>query len=1109
MAPEVNYYVTEDPPLRIVPPCHNSPQSCSLSAHAFTEHRMTSHHCSLRRRTTSSRSLPGLRYVFPLAALFGFFFSNELIVTPVLAADAAIDEDDEFEVPPPGLIATYTRAGSSEPRVTRMEPMAAVLLAADESPDPRLAPRNWTAHWSGQLQILQPGKYRFSAILAGSVKLQVGEQVVFEADTTEPKEVTGDEYNFPFGLYNISIDYTPVASDARLRLMWESDQFAKEPLPAASLSHKKDEWSVDDPEGWLSPFAHGELLAEEYSCLACHTASDAVPLTQTMSYRAGPRLEHISPRLKPAWIYAWLGDPQSFRHEAVMPQLFADDPPSDAQRYALATYLGATSTGEDDSQTSLSADKAAAGQQLFERVGCAVCHEKQGERPARATLNKLSQKTTPEQLTEFLQDPLAIDPAGRMPHMFLTGEEAQDLAVYLLARDGEETDSLKLPTQPAAKDLHAAFASTEPSSEALKAFDGLAFDIQINTLAEAALKQRQCVNCHNVRGADGKPVEKTRMAKHDMAGVAQAVQSDAASLGCLADASPGQGTPKFSEELRQSDDLRTFLAALPQTSGASSPAHEGLLTLERFQCIRCHDYNGQGGLTPEYAAQQLAEQTEAAAELIHPPTLTGVAHKLLAPQLKGTLVEGSRARPWMDLRMPGFPKQSMAPMPARLAALEGDPLVEENPAGEVDDSLIEAGQTLISSQGFGCTKCHDLAGQAGTGTRGPDLANVPDRVGYDWYLRWMTDPQRMQPGTRMPTVFFQGQSPYQDVLGGDPQKQREAMWAFLRVAAERPALVEAMPDSSVPEELATASMPRVMRTFLPNLSPRAMAIRYPSGIHLTYDAQSCRLGYAWQGEFLNLDPVWTERGGREAGIDGEILWRSPAGFPWEVTAGDASPPEFAGRGEDIALGAMLPDDKKFYPTRLDFLGYHLTPNGPRFEFELFDKVAAPPGAAPAEDRKRLAHFTENVRTFATTTLQGVIRETTIDAADDSLIWLNVADCETPPRIHNLEGETQTLEPNQPVPAAAAICEVTQGGAPLLISATDTSPDTTWVLVPAESGFRLLLKVPASEDGSKLTITTAVPSEQTPEAVAQAIAELRTQPQAPLNLQHSPNTERSN
>ena len=70
--------------------------------------------------------------------------------------------------------------------------------------------------------------------------------------------------------------------------------------------------------------------------------------------------------------------------------------------------------------------------------------------------------------------------------------------------------------------------------------------------------------------------------------------------------------------------------------------------------------------------------------------------------------------------------------------------------------------------------------------RGPDLANVPGRIRHPWYLRWIHDPQRIQQGTRMPTIFLNGESPYKDVLNGDPDQQREAIWKYLTLAKSLP-----------------------------------------------------------------------------------------------------------------------------------------------------------------------------------------------------------------------------------------------------------------------------------------------------------------------------------
>jgi hypothetical protein len=88
----------------------------------------------------------------------------------------------------------------------------------------------------------------------------------------------------------------------------------------------------------------------------------------------------------------------------------------------------------------------------------------------------------------------------------------------------------------------------------------------------------------------------------------------------------------------------------------------------------------------------------------------------------------------------------------------------------------------------------------------------------------------------------------------------------------------------------------VVRTFLQGLTPRSLAIRFPNGVHLAYDAQRCQLAYLWRGEFLDMGPVWTGRGGQPAQLGGPILWTSPDGFPWEVMPpGVENVPDFASR----------------------------------------------------------------------------------------------------------------------------------------------------------------------------------------------------------------------
>src|SRR5262249_17427887 len=149
-------------------------------------------------------------------------------------------------------------------------------------------------------------------------------------------------------------------------------------------------------------------------------------------------------------------------------------------------------------------------------------------------------------------------------------------------------------------------------------------------------------------------------------------------------------------------------------------------------------------LSEELRRYEKAENAEA----VSPPPLTGVGHKLRTPWMKQVLTQKGRARPWMGLRMPQFGEPQVGKLPEALAFLEGtdpDDAVHKTP---LNAAGLDAGRLLVGKNAagsFGCISCHDLAGYPNTGTRGPDLAYMNQRVRYDWYLRWLEQAQRMQP----------------------------------------------------------------------------------------------------------------------------------------------------------------------------------------------------------------------------------------------------------------------------------------------------------------------------------------------------------------------------
>lgn len=961
----------------------------------------------------------------------------------LVCSRAPAQEDDE-DRPLPGLLATYRLAGKDDAVLTRYEPLPAMLLAAAEAPDPRLPAKGWTAHWQGTIEVLRPGKYRFATRASGPLEVRIDDAMVLKAPGGK-EEVVGEQTALKFGLHPISIRFSPAGSGATLSLSWESESFAREPLPSYALGHAKSERPLVDT------FALGRLAIEEHSCTACHKPKPENSLAASLLTRPGPHLTAAGTRLNAAWIYHWLGDPQSLRPEAVMPRLFSNDRRGEVERYAVAMFLasqGKPAAAErklPDNQLQQLSDE---GRQLFEQTGCVVCHEKQGNRPARATLQHLAAKTTVDLLATFIRNPASIDPAGRMPGFDLADDQALKLATYLIHKEGAMARKLELRQPPRPEEL----------SEDLLA------------LGRRVMQSKRCTACHELKIPGEEEAWKAKPAEHDFAAICAKPAS-----GCLTPVTqPRMGeAPVYGGSLDRAAAVE-FLQRAAVAPGTSAPGELARITIERLNCTGCHQRDGLGGLSPDLIRKLLTDQTEQNAEMVSPPSLTGVIDKLQPRYLREVLEEHARSRPWMALKMPRFAKEHVALLPKGLAALEGQPLEATPKRPETSEAMLEAGRTLVGAKGFGCTKCHDMLGVASQGTRGPELSFVPKRVNFDWYLRWMTDPQRIQPGTRMPTVFLSGQSPYKEILGGDPQQQRLAVYQYLQRSRSLPP-----PDGLQGPTIAAVlddDRPVVMRTFLPGVTPRSMGIRYPNGVHLIYDAQACRLASALHGDFLNLSPVWEGRGGMKAGVKGATLWTSPEGFPWDVTTSSDTPPDYSGRGKDTTFGAELPHDGQLHPSRLHFRGYRTGDAGPTFRFEL-----------ELDDDQR-ASFEETVATLKSDLAMGVLRETTITAPAGRTVWLNAALADKPPTWQAADGKTGLLDSSGSSAPADAAITVIQQGKPLLLHLRSATSGADWCVQERSGKWCLMVRLPvrSSAPAARLALALWKPNTDKPLAAEEVL-----------------------
>jgi hypothetical protein len=299
-----------------------------------------------------------------------------------------------------------------------------------------------------------------------------------------------------------------------------------------------------------------------------------------------------------------------------------------------------------------------------------------------------------------------------------------------------------------------------------------------------------------------------------------------------------------------------------------------------------------------------------------PPALNGVGAKLNPDYLKKVLATGAHDRPYMLTRMPGFGEPNVGHLVKALAAVDTLAPVAKVHFTEKPAQVKALARRMVGAQSLdaatashslGCIKCHTFAGHKAEGVQGIDMTLMPRRLRRDWFHRYVVDPQKFRPGTRMPSSWPEGQTFLTDVLGGDTARQVEAIWVYLSDGprALLPLGLKKQFIALVPQKEAI-----IYRNFLEGAGARAIGVGYPEKAHLAFDANDLRLAMIWQGAFIDAARHWTDRG---AGFEpplGDNILHLPAGVAFAVLGKEGEPwPTKSARD----LGYK-------------FLGYRLTPD---------------------------------------------------------------------------------------------------------------------------------------------------------------------------------------
>jgi mono/diheme cytochrome c family protein len=696
-----------------------------------------------------------------------------------------------------------------------------------------------------------------------------------------------DSDGSPFEMFVVwtTLEEGPV----RGRILWEREFDERGGFPPEPISSH----AVLASEGPLGSRVEHEALLEKKGCWNCHEA-----LVSDAQQRPAPVLDRIRQRAGSAWVRDWIASPQAVRPGADMPQvLFGTPDEIDEQATALARFLESLSDAPEVSGAATEPGVLKRGRDLYHAVGCVACHGalvtpakllddpySPNELPADAPLapfGALEGKWRPAGLAAFLKDPLATHPDGRMPSLNLDDEEADSIANYLADHFGP------------ARDL-----------------EGAATDEQL-ALGRKLFVAQRCNACHTLATLDLPQLDSAGpIAGHD--------GSDA----CLNDALPTErnAAPHYDFDAATRGALTDLLStrlAFP-AADADLPSRHVALAMERHACRACHVADGHGGPADDAKVYfwTAEEETDLGDEGRFPPELSGVGHKLTTSWMREVLTAGGVARPYMATRMPQFGADHMDGLAELFAAQEG--LVPDTDVAppELNDELVMTGRELMGLDKMACVTCHVYKDFPPLSTPGPDMTAFAERLRYEWWRGYIHDPQRYKPGTRMPSFGTGNVSSFKDVLDGDLTQQADALWAYMNLGDFMP-VPEGL-ESDREMKIVVGERPVVFRAFLPMVGSRGIAVGFPNGLHIGYDAANARLVDAWQGDFLDASGSWAGRGGMESGGLGETVWSAPSGPVLLLEHPSGSWPE------------TQPDSSS-----IQFHGYRLDPDGvPVFESTL-------------------------------------------------------------------------------------------------------------------------------------------------------------------------------
>ena len=530
-------------------------------------------------------------------------------------------------------------------------------------------------------------------------------------------------------------------------------------------------------------------LLMESGCFACHDIKNYTDLP-----KIGPDLNDLTVKARPEWVYRWVKNPKEYTPNTRMPNFRL----SEDEAEAVTAYLVDISKQSVFRPTyppgTYKGGVATRGKELVDNIGCKGCHVAGNDirmRTERGTsydiapeLSWVGGKANADWLFDWLKNPRHYHPNTRMPSLRLTDAEARDIVAYLTPLKDDR------PAPPKVLDLD----NKEKIAKGLK-----------------TIREYGCFGCHNIKGTEREGKVSVDLSDFGRKLVEQMdfgdtkvphtwddwVRNKLKDSRVFQTDRIVQKMPVFSFSDEEIETLRMLLKSF-QKEGVSEKYQYPLTKRQRdidngrrlsmwYNCFNCHQLEERGG----YISATLEDQA------LSPPMLTGEGAKVQEPWLHGFLRSPSVIRPWLKFRMPTFSltDEEISTITKYFLGLAKEDLgIRDYAATPIEEKYLSPGKKLFES--YQCAKCHpagavQLGGGVVAANLAPNLGLAAGRLKPEWIVDWLRDPEKLEPGTNMPTFFYEVQAPDQTVFGGNSEEQIKALRTYVWSLGRRKAAVAA------------------------------------------------------------------------------------------------------------------------------------------------------------------------------------------------------------------------------------------------------------------------------------------------------------------------------